>query len=50
MTKLGDGLHTTEEGDRIFVGPDVPRYPREDGGEVIVVSNPTPDDHADEDE
>lgn len=35
--KLGKGLHTNEDGDRIFVDPYVDRYQREDGGEVIVV-------------
>lgn len=37
MGKLGDGVHTTKGGDRIFVGPDVPRYERDDGGEIMVV-------------
>ncbi len=44
MSKIGDGIYTTEDGDRIFVGPDVQRFEREDGGEVIVVD---PDDATD---
>lgn len=37
MPKIGRGLYTTDGEDRIFVDPDVARYEREDGGEVIVV-------------
>ncbi len=50
MGKLGKGVHTTEGEDRIFVGPDVPRYPTDEGGEIIVVepepetTTETPDD------
>ena len=39
MGKLGKGVHTNEDKDRLFVGPDVPRYPTEEGGEVIVVES-----------
>jgi hypothetical protein len=45
MGKLGKGVHTTGDGDRIFVGPDVPRYPTEEGGEVVIVE---PDSEASE--
>lgn len=37
MSRFGKDVHQTEAGDRIFVGPNVDRYEREDGGEVIVV-------------
>jgi hypothetical protein len=37
VTRLGNGVHSSRDGDRIFVGPTVARYDREDGGEVIVV-------------
>lgn len=39
MGKLGNGLHTDENNTRIFVSPDVTRYPDEKGGEVIVVGH-----------
>jgi len=35
MGKLGNGLHTTDGEDCIFVGPDVVRYEREDGDYAI---------------
>jgi len=37
VAKIGRGLYTTDDEGRIFVDPDVKRYEREDGGEVIVV-------------
>ena len=48
MGKIGKDIHDTEDGDRIFVGPEVDRYPREDGGEVIVVEEPATDEPAEE--
>jgi hypothetical protein len=45
--KIGKDVYTTDGGDRIFVGPDVTRYEREDGGEVIVVEPAYGNDAAD---
>lgn len=50
MGKIGKGIHTTENEDRIFVSPDVDRYERKDGGEVIVVPEVETDDSAGEEE
>ncbi len=48
MGKLGDEIYSTETGDRIFIGPGVDRYEREDGGEVIVVRDPEEQDSSDD--
>lgn len=42
--KIGDGVHQTEDGSRIFISPDVQRYEREDGGEVVIVEPADPED------
>lgn len=39
VAKIGRGLYTNDDEGRIFVDPDVKRYEREDGGEVIVVES-----------
>lgn len=41
MTKIADGVHTTDDGSRLFLGPDVTRYPRQDDGEVVVLEHGT---------
>jgi len=42
VTTVGRGVSQTEDDSRIFVAPDLSRYERKGGGEVIVVE-PTDD-------
>jgi hypothetical protein len=53
MSKLAKDVHLTTDKERLFVGPNVPRFPTEKGGEVIVLEpiddlTPAPDQDKDE--